>query len=66
MKYFKYKILYDQGFQKPSGEWDVVNNEIEIVLEDLTDYQQKELAALFASLIKDNKTKIDKTVDSIR
>ena len=66
MKYFKYKISYDQGFQKPSGEWDVVSNETEIVLEDLTDRQQKILAELFASLIQKTKTKIDKTVEAIR
>ncbi|MBT5269903.1 MAG: hypothetical protein HOL70_10720 [Candidatus Marinimicrobia bacterium] len=66
MRIFTYKISYDQGIQKPDGDWDVINNETEAVLEDLTEDQQKALAALFASLVKQNKVKIDKTVEAIR
>ncbi len=66
MKYFKYTISLDQGTQMPDGEWDVTSNETEVKLEELTDYQNEALAALFASLLKDNKAKIDKTVEAIR
>jgi len=66
MKYFKYTITLDQGIQMPDGEWDVTSNETEVKLEDLTDYQDEALAEFFASLLKDNKSKIDKTVESIR
>jgi len=66
MKYFKYTITLDQGTQMPDGEWDVTSNETEVKLEDLTDYQDEALAELFASLLEDNKSKIDKTVEAIR
>jgi len=66
MKYFKYTITLDQGTRMPDGEWDVTSNETEVKLEELTDYQDEALAALFASLIEENKIRIDKTVDAIR
>ena len=66
MKYFKYTITLDQGTEMPDGEWDVTSNETEVKLEELTDYQDEALAALFASLIEENKIRIDKTVDAIR
>ena len=66
MKFFKYTITLDQGTQKPDGEWDVTSNETEVKLEDLTDHQDEALAELFASLIQDNKSKIDKVVKEIR
>jgi hypothetical protein len=66
MKYFKYAISLDQGTQTPEGTWDVTSNETEVRLEELTDDQDEVLAAFFASLIEENKTKIDKTVDAIR
>ena len=66
MKYFKYTITLDQGTQMPDGEWDVTSNETEVKLEELTDLQDEALAELFASLLKDNKSKIDKTVEAIR
>jgi hypothetical protein len=66
MKYFKYTISLDQGKQMPDGEWDVTSNETEVKLEELTDYQNEALATLFASMIEENKIRIDKTVDAIR
>ena len=66
MKYFKYTITLDQGTEMPDGEWDVTSNETEVKLEELTDSQHEALATLFASLLKDNKAKIDKTVEAIR
>ena len=66
MKYIQYTISLDQGKQMPEGKWAVTNNQTEIFLEELTDYQNEALAALFASMIEENKTKIDKTVDAIR
>jgi hypothetical protein len=66
MKYFRYKINVEQGKQDSSGELVITENNIEFCLEELTDYQQQALAALFASLVKDSRTKIDKTVDAIR
>ena len=66
MKYFKYGISVEQGKQDSLGELDITENNIEFCLEELTDYQQQALAALFASLVKDSRTKIDKTVDAIR
>ena len=66
MKYFKYTITLDQGTEMPDGEWDVTSNETEVKLEELTDLQDEALTALFASLLKDNKSKIDKTVNAIR
>ena len=66
MKYFKYKISVEQGKQNSSGEIDSTENNIEFCLDELTEYQHETLTALFASLIKDSKTKIDKTVDAIR
>ena len=66
MKYIQYTISLDQGKQTPEGKWAVTNNQTEIFLEELTDYQNEDLAALFASMIEENKTKIDKTVDAIR
>ena len=50
----------------PDGEWDVTSNETEVKLEELTDYQNEALATLFASMLEDNKSKIDKTVEAIR
>jgi hypothetical protein len=66
MKYFKYTISLDQGKQTPEGKWAVTNNQTEIFLEELTDSQHETLSALFASLLKGNKAKIDKTVEAIR
>jgi hypothetical protein len=66
MKYFKYTISLDQGTQMPDGEWDVTSNETEVKLEELTDYQDEALAALFASMIEENKIRIDKAVEEIR
>ncbi len=66
MKYLKYTISLDQGTQMPDGEWDATSNETEVKLEDLTDYQNEALAALFASMIEENKIRIDKTVNAIR
>ena len=66
MKYFQYKISIDQGTQMPDGEWDVTSNELEVKLEELTDYQDEALATLFASMIEGNRIRIDKTVDAIR
>ena len=66
MKYFKYTISLDQGTQMPDGEWDVTSNETEVKLEELTDYQNEALATLFASIIEENKSKTEKTVDAIR
>ena len=66
MKYFKYTITLDQGTQMPDGEWDVTSNETEVKLEELTDCQDEALAALFASMIEENKIRIDKTVAAIR
>jgi len=66
MKYIQYTITLDQGTQMPDGKWDVTSNETEVKLEDLTDYQDEALAELFASLMKENKSKIDKTVEAIR
>ena len=66
MKYFKYTISLDQGTQMPDGEWDVTSNETEVKLEELTDNQNEALATLFASMLEDNKSKIDKTVEAIR
>ena len=66
MKYFKYKISIDQGTQMSDGEWDVSSNELEVKLEELTDYQDEALATLFASMIEGNRIRIDKTVDAIR
>ena len=66
MKYIQYTISLDQGKQTPEGKWAVTNNQTEIFLEELTDYQHEALATLFASLLKDNKAKIDKTVAAIR
>jgi len=66
MKYFKYTISLDQGTQMSDGEWDITSNELEVKLEELTDYQDEALAELFASLMKENKSKIDKTVEAIR
>jgi len=66
MKYFKYTISLDQGTQMHDGKWDVTSNETEVKLEDLTDYQDEALAELFATLMKENKSKIDKTVEAIR
>jgi hypothetical protein len=66
MKYFKYKISIDQGTQMPDGEWDVTSNELEVKLEELTDYQDEALATLFASMIEGNRIRIDKTVEEIR
>jgi hypothetical protein len=66
MKYFRYKISIDQGTQMPDGEWDVTSNELEVKLEELTDYQDEALATLFASMIEGNRIRIDKTVEEIR
>jgi hypothetical protein len=66
MKYFKYTISLDQGTLMPDGEWDVTSNATEVKLEELTDYQNEALATLFASMIEENKIRIDKTVDAIR
>jgi len=66
MKYLKYTINLDQGKQTPEGKWAVTNNQTEIFLEELTDSQHETLSTLFDSLLKDNKAKIDKTVDAIR
>ena len=66
MKYFQYKISIDQGTQMSDGEWDVTSNELEVKLEELTDYQDEALAKLFASMIEGNKIRIDKTVEEIR
>ena len=66
MKYFKYTITLDQGTEMPDGEWDVTSNETEVKLEELTDYQDEALAALFASMIEENKIRIDKAVEEIR
>jgi hypothetical protein len=66
MKYFQYKISIDQGTQMSDGEWDVTSNELEVKLEELTDYQDEALATLFASMIEGNRIRIDKTVDAIR
>jgi len=66
MKYLKYTISLDQGKQTPEGKWAVTNNQTEIFLEELTDNQHETLSALIASLLKDNKSKIDKTVETIR
>ena len=66
MKYFKYTISLDQGKQTPEGKWAVTNNQTEIFLEELTDYQHEALATLFASLLKENKIRIDKAVEEIR
>ena len=60
MKFFRYKISVEQGKQNSSGEIDSTENNIEFCLEELTEYQHETLTALFASLIKDSKTKIDK------
>ena len=66
MKYLKCTISLDQGKQTPEGKWAVTNNQTEIFLEELTDSQHETLSALFASLMKQNKAKIDKTVEAIR
>jgi len=66
MKYFKYTITLDQGTRMPDGEWDVTSNETEVKLEELTDSQHETLATLFASLLKENKIRIDKAVEEIR
>jgi hypothetical protein len=50
----------------PDGEWDVTSNETEVKLEELTDYQDEALAALFASMIEENKIRIDIAVEEIR
>lgn len=66
MKYIQYTISLDQGKQTPEGKWAVTNNQTEIFLEELTDNQHEALATLLASLLKDNKAKIDKAVEAIR
>ena len=66
MKYFKYTISLDQGTQMPDGEWDVTSNETEVKLEELTDDQDEALATLFASMIEENKSRIDKAVEEIK
>ena len=66
MKYIQYTISLDQGKQTPEGKWAVTNNQTEIFLEELTDSQHETLATLFASLLKENKIRIDKAVEEIR
>ena len=66
MKYFKYTIKIEQGNQTPSGELDITENNMELRFEDLTDNQRDVLAPLLASLVKDNKARIDKTVEAIQ
>ncbi|MBT7349649.1 hypothetical protein HN803_02540 [candidate division WWE3 bacterium] len=61
MKYFKFTMNLDQY---EDGE--VVNNNTEILLEDLTENQQERLAEVFASIVVKNKATLDKVVKEIR
>jgi len=66
MKYFKYTLKIEQGKQHPSGDSDITEDNMELRFEDLTDSQHEVLAPLLASLLKENKAKIDKTVEAIQ
>ena len=61
MKYFKFTMSLDQIDNDVAQ-----NNNTEIILDDLTEKQQKALAEVFASLVEENKAKITKTVEAIR
>ena len=61
MKYFKFTMYLDEY---ENGE--VMTNSSEILIEDLTEKQEERLAEAFASLVKDNKTKMDKIVKELR
>jgi hypothetical protein len=61
MKYFKFTMNLDQY---EDGE--VLNNNTEILLEDLTEKQQERLAEVFASIVVKNKAKLDTVVKEIR
>ena len=50
--------------QYEDGE--VVNNNTEILLEDLTENQQERLAEVFASIVVKNNATLDKVVKEIR
>ncbi len=61
MKYFKFTMYLDEY---EDGE--VITNSSEILIEDLTEKQEERLAEAFASLVKDNKAKMDKIVKELR
>jgi hypothetical protein len=61
MQNCKHNISVEQGNQTPSVEQEIAHDGTEVKIEDLTEYQRKELATLFASLIDENRIKIDKT-----
>ncbi len=61
MKYFKFTMYLDRY---EDGE--VITNSSEILIEDLTEKQEERLAEAFASLVKDNKAKMDKIVKELR
>ena len=61
MKFFKFTMYLDEY---EDGE--VITNSSEILIEDLTEKQEERLAEAFASLVKDNKTKMDKIVKELR
>ena len=61
MKYYKFTMYLDEY---EDGE--VITNSSEILIEDLTEKQEERLAEAFASLVKDNKAKMDKIVKEIR
>ncbi len=61
MKYFKFTMYLDR--YENGG---VMTNSSEILMEDLTEKQEERLAEAFASIVKDNKAKMDKIVKEIR
>ena len=62
MKYFKFTMYLDQY----DGHGEVQTNSSEILLEDLTEKQQEGLAEVFASIVAENKAKMDKVVKELR
>ena len=62
MKYFRFTMNLDRY----DGHGEVQNNSSEILLEDLTEKQQERLAEVFASLVAENKARMDKVVKGLR
>jgi hypothetical protein len=62
MKYFRFTMNLDRY----DGHGEVLNNSSEISLEDLTEKQQERLAEVFASIVAENKARLDKVVKEIR
>ncbi len=61
MKYFKFTMYLDRY---EDGE--VMTNSSEILIEDLTEKQEERLAEVFASIVVENKAKMDKIMKELR